>query len=59
MSTRRARAPWAGPDLVLSIVKHAVEQMGGSIQVDSRLGEGSEFTVELPYSLTLEAAESL
>jgi signal transduction histidine kinase len=32
----------------LSIVKHAVEQMGGTIQVHSRLGEGSEFTVELP-----------
>jgi two-component system phosphate regulon sensor histidine kinase PhoR len=43
----RSRA-MGGTGLGLSIVKHAVEQMGGTIQVDSRLGEGSEFTIELP-----------
>ena len=43
----RSRA-MGGTGLGLSIVKHAVEQMGGSIQVHSRLGEGSEFTIELP-----------
>jgi two-component system, OmpR family, phosphate regulon sensor histidine kinase PhoR len=43
----RSRA-MGGTGLGLSIVKHAVEQMGGSIKVDSRLGEGSEFTIELP-----------
>ncbi len=43
----RSRA-MGGTGLGLSIVKHAVEQMGGTIQVHSRLGEGSEFTVELP-----------
>jgi chemotaxis protein histidine kinase CheA len=29
-------------------VKHAVEQMGGSVAVQSRLGQGSVFTVSLP-----------
>ncbi|MGA2213795.1 MAG: ATP-binding protein [Bryobacteraceae bacterium] len=43
----RSRA-MGGTGLGLSIVKHAVEQMGGTIRVDSRLGEGSEFTIELP-----------
>lgn len=43
----RSRA-MGGTGLGLSIVKHAVEQMGGTVQVHSRLGEGSEFTIELP-----------
>ena len=36
-----------GTGLGLSIVKHAVEQMGGSVTVDSRLGEGTIFTVTI------------
>jgi two-component system phosphate regulon sensor histidine kinase PhoR len=43
----RSRAQ-GGTGLGLSIVKHAVEQMGGTVQVHSRLGEGSEFTIEFP-----------
>jgi two-component system, OmpR family, phosphate regulon sensor histidine kinase PhoR len=43
----RSRA-LGGTGLGLSIVKHAIEQMGGTVQVHSRLGEGSEFTIELP-----------
>jgi len=37
-----------GTGLGLSIVKHGVEQMGGSVTVDSRLGEGTKFTVTIP-----------
>jgi signal transduction histidine kinase len=37
-----------GSGLGLSIVKGLAEAMGGSISVDSKLGQGSTFTVWLP-----------
>lgn len=43
---------FGGTGLGLSIVKSFAEMMGGSIQVDSIYGEGSTFTVEMPFTLT-------
>lgn len=36
--------------LGLSIVKHVVKLMGGSIELNSTLGEGSEFIIKLPIN---------
>ncbi len=37
-----------GTGLGLSIVRHVLERMGGSIQVESQFGKGTKFTILLP-----------
>ena len=37
-----------GTGLGLSIVRHAIEQMQGTVKVESKLGIGSRFTIRLP-----------
>ena len=46
----------SGVGLGLSIVKKSVEIMGGSIDMASKLGEGTVFTLDLPFA-TVEAVE--
>jgi len=40
-----------GTGLGLSIVKHLIQSIGGQIEVTSRVGSGSKFTVSLPRHL--------
>ena len=46
-----SRTSYMGTGLGMSIVKGIVEEMGGSITVESKVGEGSCFTVVLPFRL--------
>jgi two-component system phosphate regulon sensor histidine kinase PhoR len=45
----RSRA-MGGTGLGLSIVKHIAQLYGGSVHVESMVGEGSDFVVSLPYA---------
>ena len=45
-----------GTGLGLAVVKRAVDAHGGSLRVDSVLGQGSRFTVQIPLSLAEECA---
>ncbi|MGM9510784.1 PAS domain S-box protein [Larkinella sp. GY13] len=42
---------YGGTGLGLNIVKSLTEMQGGWIKVESRMGEGSTFTVEIPYKI--------
>ncbi len=46
-----ARTHYNGVGLGMSIVKKLVDQMGGTIEIDSRLGEGSVFQVTIPIQV--------
>ncbi len=49
MSTTRK---YGGSGLGLSICKELVDLMGGSIEVNSEVGRGSTFNIEIPFELT-------
>lgn len=45
---------YEGTGLGMSIVKQLIDKMGGSIQVESKVDEGSCFTVEIPFEIAAE-----
>ena len=52
-----ARTRYQGTGLGMSIVRELTERMGGTIEVESRVDEGTAFTVKLPFEIDTEAAQ--
>ena len=50
-----AAAPYKGTGLGMAIAMALVDKMGGTIRVQSHLGQGTTFTVELPLELDKSA----
>lgn len=46
-----ARSSYEGTGLGMSIAKKLVDAMGGTIEVSSRVGEGSTFQITIPFEV--------
>jgi len=49
-----ARSVYQGTGLGMAIVKNLVEKMNGSLEVSSVLGEGTKFTITVPFEIADE-----
>lgn len=52
LSTREQKGELSGHGLGMAIVREELENIGGTISVDSEPGLGTRFTIELPISLS-------
>ena len=52
-----ARSVYHGTGLGMTITKGLIDQMGGTIEVSSKEGEGSSFVITLPFQLAEAPAE--
>jgi two-component system, chemotaxis family, sensor kinase CheA len=52
-STAETISDISGRGVGLDVVKATIESLGGSITIDSKLGEGSIFSIQLPLTLSI------
>ncbi|WP_421384622.1 chemotaxis protein CheW [Bacillus salacetis] len=52
-STAETISDISGRGVGLDVVKATIESLGGSITIDSELGEGSTFSIQLPLTLSI------
>ena len=52
-----ARSVYKGSGLGMTIVKSLVDKMGGTIEIKSKEGEGTEFRITLPFDIAEERKE--
>ena len=55
-STAAAVSQVSGRGVGMDVVKTDVHQLGGSISIESALGEGVEFTIRLPFTVSVNKA---
>ncbi len=46
----------AGRGVGMDVVANEIKQLGGSLSIDSKRGQGSEFTIRLPFTLAVTQA---
>lgn len=59
LSSAETATRTSGRGLGMDIVKRSVEELGGTLQLRTRPGEGTSFTLRLPLSITILEAFSL
>jgi two-component system chemotaxis sensor kinase CheA len=47
---------YSGRGVGLDVVKNAIDSIGGRIRIDSQLGQGTTFTLQLPTSIAVKGA---
>ncbi|MBC5991851.1 chemotaxis protein CheA [Pontibacter cellulosilyticus] len=55
-STADEVTEYSGRGVGLDVVKNAIDSIGGRLQVDSKLGVGTTFTMQLPTSIAVKGA---
>jgi chemosensory pili system protein ChpA (sensor histidine kinase/response regulator) len=55
-STAEAVTQISGRGVGMDVVTSEIKQLGGSISIDSKEGEGTEFTVRLPFTVSVNRA---
>lgn len=53
-----ARSVYQGTGLGMAIVKSLVDNMGGTIEIESVVGEGTKFIVTLPFEMAEQQEET-